>query len=201
METTEKTHILQYIKKQKQLAVEQTLIGHTKRIRHAVGNFFGSYTVAVMIPGISSALLKGLAEQSKDPKQKQKYALQLWLDNALQNTTDFSTLVVQLLEIKGYQNDYPRFYNKAEIDRRLFSKIIAANTDYHPEIKTVFKLIIGLELDLEQANALLTSASYAFGTNVFHLIIRYCVENGVYEHETIDEYLAEFCGETLYSIK
>ena len=201
MDNIEKTRIKQYLKEKKQLAVAKKPGGHAEHISHTHGNFFGTYTVAMMIPGLPIVPVEGIALKSRDPEQAEKNELQLWLYNAIQNATEFSTLVVQLLEIKGYQNDYPRFYNKAEIDRRLFSKIIATNTNYHPEIKTVFKLIIGLELDLEQAYVLLTSASYSFGGNVFHLIIRYCVENGVYEHEKIDEYLMEFCGKTLYSIK
>ena len=148
-----------------------------------------------------SKKLSQSSERSANAHEKEKREMRLWLKSALMQSTDFSTLVVNLLEIKGYKNDYPRFYNKADIDRRLFSKIVASKSNYHPEIKTVFKIIIGLELDLEQANELLQSASYSFGSSMFNLIIQYCVENHVYEHKKIDKYLTEFCGETLYSIK
>ena len=141
------------------------------------------------------------AKRTSSSHEQEKLKMQLWLKNALNHTKDFSTLVVELLEIKGYKNDYPQFYNKADIDRRLFSKIINTKSNYHPDIKTVFKIIIGLELDLEQANELLKSASYSFGSSLFNLIIQYCVENQVYEHKKIDKYLTEYCGETLYSIE
>ena len=146
-------------------------------------------------------LVSKIAGGFKSREEKEKYKMSLWLEKALGSSADFSTLVVELLEIKGYQNDYPRFYNKAEIDRRLFSKIISVNQSYHPDIKTVYKIIIGLELSLEQANELLRAASYSFGGSVYSLIIQYCVKNRVFEHKKIDEYLMEFCGDTLYSIK
>lgn len=124
-----------------------------------------------------------------------------WLNIQSEKYIDFTRLVITFLEKKGYRTDYPAFYRKAGIDRRLFSKIVSEAYDYHPDIKTVFKLIIGLELGIEDALLMLNTAAYHFGTSRFNLIIRYCVENGVYDHSEIDEYLLEFCGETLYSIK
>ena len=158
-------------------------------------------TTATSPSGINDALLQKIEQGFRSVDEKEKTEMSRWLENALDCAADFSALVIELVEAKGYKNDYPRFYNKAEIDRRLFSKIISLNQSYHPDIKTVYKIIIGLELNVEQANELLRAASYSFGGSLYSLIIRYCVENGIFEHKKIDEYLMKFCGETLFSIK
>ena len=166
-------------------------------------------TVTQAVPAVTVAAQSGTAgslvqksvQGFQSAEEKEKQEMSRWLEKALDSTNDFSSLVMELLQIKGYENDYPRFYNKAEIDRRLFSKIIAVNQSYHPDIKTAYKIIIGLELNIEQANKLLRAASYSFGGSLYSLIIQYCVENSIFEHKKIDEYLMEFCGETLYSIK
>ncbi len=132
----------------------------------------------------------------------QKLELNRWLVKNGRDRT-FTKLLIELLEKKGYKNDYPSFYRKAEIDRRLFAKMVTLSNsfNYHPDIKTVFKLIIGLEADLEEANKLLHAAAYSFGTDTFNLIIQYCIEKKIYDHGTIDEYLIEFNQEPLYCIK
>ena len=124
-----------------------------------------------------------------------------WLEKKQQNAHSFTRTVRCKLEDKGYKNDYPRFYNKAEIDRRLFSKIVSEAYSYHPDIKTVFKIIIGLELGIEEAEEMLYAASYSFGSSTFNLIIRYCIEHSEYNYCTIDPYLYEFCNDTLYSLR
>lgn len=135
-----------------------------------------------------------------DDDQKLLRELQKWLDSFLKKEPIFQRALVKELEKAGYAHDYPAFYKQAEIDRRLFSKLVSETYVYHPDIKTVFKCIIGLRLNLEQAQKLLNAASYAFGTEEFNLVIRFCVENEIYDHEIIDELLYEFGEDTLYSI-
>ena len=123
-----------------------------------------------------------------------------WLSAKPEIVIDFTELTIQMLEEKGYKNNYPEFYRKAEIDRRLFSKIVSEAYEYHPDIKTVFKLIVGLELGIDEATKLLNSAAYDFGTVPFNLVIRYCIENQIFDHDQIDNYLLAICNQTLYSL-
>lgn len=135
-----------------------------------------------------------------DDDQKLLQDLQKWMDKFLKKEPVFQTALVKELEKAGYAHDYPAFYKQAEIDRRLFSKLVSETYAYHPDIKTVFKCIIGLHLNLEDAQRLLNASAYAFGTEEFNLVIRFCVENRIYDHDRIDELLYERGEDTLYSI-
>ena len=103
-------------------------------------------------------------------------------------------------EQKGYAEDYPRLYKKIEMDRRLFSRISSEAYELHIDKKTVFKLLIGLELTLEEAEALLNAAGFCFNNHKkCDLIIKYCVETGIYETIRVDEYLVYVDEKALFS--
>lgn len=83
-------------------------------------------------------------------------------------------------------------YKKANIDRRLFSKI-RSNPAYHPRKQTVLALAIALELNIDDATAFLASAEYAFSPgNKGDLIVKYFIEQGVYDITTINFALYEY---------
>lgn len=71
-------------------------------------------------------------------------------------------------------------YKKANIDRRLFSKI-RTNPDYKPKKTTVLSLGLALELPLEDLVSLLKSAGYALGkSDTLDLVIHFCLEKRIY---------------------
>ena len=80
----------------------------------------------------------------------------------------------------------PDVYKKANIDRKLFSKI-RSKKDYQPKKITAVALALALELDLDETRDFLGRAGYALSpSSVFDLIIEYFIEQKVYDSYTIN---------------
>lgn len=87
-------------------------------------------------------------------------------------------------------------YKKAHIDRRLFSKI-RSNKKYIPCKKTVVALCLALELDREEADALLFSAGYSLSrADDYDLAIAFCIDKKVFDFFEVNEVMAHFGFET-----
>lgn len=89
-------------------------------------------------------------------------------------------------------------YKKAQIDRKLFSRI-RCNKDYKPKKNTAISLIIALELDIYEAEELLKLAGLALSSGVrFDLIIRFCILNAMYDIDKVNEVLYRYGESTLH---
>ena len=108
----------------------------------------------------------------------------------------FCEMLFRKIEEKGLSD--AEVYKKADIDRKLFSKI-RSNPAYHPQKNTVIALALALELPIDEFNDMLARAEYAFSpSSKADLIIKYFVEHGVYDlmtiNFTLDEYGLEIIG-------
>ena len=88
-------------------------------------------------------------------------------------------------------------YNRANMDRRLFSKI-RSNPAYHPRKDTVLALAIALKMDIDETQDLLSRAEYAFSpSSKSDVIIRYFIERKIYDIHLINIALYDYGQEIL----
>lgn len=117
--------------------------------------------------------------------QKSNCGLNSQLDTCLDLT--FVDMLIRYINEKGWRDS--RVYKAAQMDRRLFSKIMS-DRNYRPSKDTVLALVVALELSLKQANDLLSRAGYTLShSNKRDVIVEYFIREGIFNLSDINEVL------------
>ncbi len=113
------------------------------------------------------------------------------IDDLVKNLDEpFNMTLLRLIDRKGRTD--AEVYRKANIDRKLFSKIRKGN-GYMPSKRTVLALAVALELSLEETEKLLQCAGYALShSSKFDVIVEYFIISRSYDIYEINEVLFRY---------
>ena len=102
----------------------------------------------------------------------------------------FSTTLLKLIDQKGMTD--VQCYKKANIDRKLFSKI-RSDPHYKPSKTTAVAFALALELTLPEAQSFLSRAGYTLSHSYLSdILVEYCIRQKQYDVLAVNELLFSY---------
>ena len=106
-----------------------------------------------------------------------------------EKASSFIEYLYSLMDKYGFSNPAD-LYNKANISRQLWSSIISNKSN--PSLNVCLKLAFALKVNNHECKYLLKKAGYTLSSaNDFALIIRYAIENKIYDIYKVNELLEQ----------
>ena len=169
--------------------VEENMLNRSETLRRFLPECFDNYDcntccqTATLSPGAM------VESESKRVAQPQKKVLSLE-DALLRIDESFSEMLLRKIDESGMTD--AQCYKKANIDRKLFSKI-RSDKFYKPSKPTVLAFALALELPLPELQDMLMKAGFALShSNKFDIIVEYFISRGNYNVFEINEALFAF---------
>ena len=134
-----------------------------------LGYFFGNISCAISLRGIDEVdFTRRFAERGGK---------------------SFSVTLLKLIDESGEKDS--TIYNRANIDRRHFSKI-RNDKNYKPSKETALAFAIALKLDFEKTQKFLATAGYTLGNSTLSdYIVSYFIEKQIYDVDLINKALLD----------
>ena len=102
----------------------------------------------------------------------------------------FSEALLRLIDAKGKTD--PEVYKRANIDRKLFSKI-RNNPQYQPSKTTALAFAVALELNLDETRDFIGRAGFAIShSSKLDIIVEYFIKRGEFDIFLINDTLFSF---------
>ena len=102
----------------------------------------------------------------------------------------FVEYLYKMMDKYGYSKPQD-LYNKANITKQSWSVIISGKCN--PSLNTCIKIVFTMKLTNHECKYLLKKAGYTLPTSSkYALIIRYCIDNKIYDIYQLNDYLEEY---------
>lgn len=158
---------------------------------------FDNESISLLKESKYKSLLNYLEENQEEVSQAmptQLFSMQASItkdvqDQILNPDLSFSYYLYEIIQNKKINE--VDLYKKANIDRKLFSKIMSSGT-YQPSKSTAILLALALELNIDQTLDLLGRAGYTLSPALKNdLVIKWCIKNKIFNVYEVCEILLE----------